>query len=495
MCTQNRWCVLTIVSSALFLITIDMTVLYTALPRLTHDLGASASEKLWIVNAYALMVAGLLPGLGTLGDRLGHKKMLLSGLTVFGAASLMAAFAPTPVYLIVARVILGVGAAMMMPATLSIIRITFTDSGERTLALGIWGAISAGGAALGPVVGGILLEYYWWGSVFLINLPVVLVALFAGAVILPQDKVRTQQPWSPLGSLLIMVGLVGVTYAIKEVSKPESSLLNAFAALVIGVTGIALFMRNQRKSSAPLVDFTLFRDSTFSLGVAVALISSLVMIGVELALSQRFQLVLGLSPLQAAFVILPIPLASFVGGPLAGWALPRMGAKRLVLTMLMLMGVGLAVLLLVRDTGGLLPVLSMAAMGLGAGASMAAASSSIMNQASTHHAGMAASIEEVSFELGGAMGIAVFGSILSAVYSASLILPQEFSALAAAYDSLDAALLLSERLSPDAADTLVALARTSFDKAFVVVLTIASVLIMSTAAVLARCRISSPSGR
>lgn len=186
MTSRNRWLVLAIVSSALFLIVIDMTVLYTALPRLTHDLGATASEKLWIVNAYPLVVAGLLPGLGTLGDRLGHRRLFMAGLAVFGMASLFAAYAPSPSVLIATRVLLAVGAAMMMPATLSIIRLTFTDEDERAFAIGVWAAVASGGAALGPVVGGLLLEYFWWGSVFLINVPVVAVAFALAAALLPR---------------------------------------------------------------------------------------------------------------------------------------------------------------------------------------------------------------------------------------------------------------------------------------------------------------------
>ena len=478
---QNRWWVLAIVSSALFLITVDMTVLYTALPRLTHDLAATASEKLWIVNAYALVVAGLLPGLGTLGDRLGHKKMLFAGLTVFGLSSVAAAFAPSAFRLILARVALGAGAAMMMPATLSIIRITFTDQKERALALGVWGAISSGGAALGPVIGGVLLEYFWWGSVFLINVPVVIVAMLAGSLILPEDVIRTKRPWSPIGSLLVMIGLVGVTLAIKEVTRPDASAYTAALACGIGCTALVLFVKTQRGSKNPLIDFTLFQDRTFSLGVTVALLTSLVMIGVELALSQRLQLVLGFTPLNAALAILPIPLAAFVGGPVAGLALPRLGARRLLFGTLLLSGMGLSVLLLTGVSDGLVPVMSLAAVGLGMGASMAVASSSIMGQASAQHAGMAASIEEVSFELGGAMGVAVFGTILTAVYSASLILPQELSSLSIAYDSLDSALLASESLAPETAWKLVALARDSFDKAYFVVLGVGAILLTGMA--------------
>lgn len=183
--SPKKWLILAIVSSALFLIVIDMTVLYTALPTLTHDLHATASEKLWIVNIYALVASGLLLGMGTLGDKLGHKPLFISGLVVFGAASLFAAYSPAPSMLIAARALLAVGAAMMMPATLSIIRLTFTDERERALAIGIWAAVASGGAAFGPVMGGILLEYFWWGSVFLINVPVVLLALIMGITVIP----------------------------------------------------------------------------------------------------------------------------------------------------------------------------------------------------------------------------------------------------------------------------------------------------------------------
>ena len=481
----DRWYVLAIVSSALFLITIDMTVLYTALPRLTHDLAASGSEKLWIVNAYALVVAGLLPGLGALGDRVGHRRMLLSGLAVFGAASLLAAFSPTPARLIGARVILGVGAAMMMPATLSMIRIAFSDKAERALALGIWSAVSSGGAALGPVLGGVLLEYFWWGSVFLVNVPVVAAALLAGRFFLPADSGNRRQPWSPAASLLAMAGLMGLTYAIKEASRPDPSLPAALAAGVIGGAALAAFFRSQRRSASPLIDFTLFRDRTFSLGVVSALTLSLVLVGVELALSQRFQLVLGLSPLNAALSILPIPLAAFVGGPLAGLALPRVGTRRLLFATILTAGCGLALLLQSKGNGPLVPSVGMALLGFGMGAGMSAASTAVMSSASAARAGMAASVEEVSYELGGALGIAVFGSLLSFVYAASLSLPQDAALAAAARDSLDAALLAAESLPHDAAASLVHTARASFDTAFTVVLAVAAALTFSLAGVLA----------
>lgn len=482
MSPHNRWLILAIVSSALFLIVVDMTVLYTALPRLTHDLGASASEKLWIVNAYALVVAGLLPGLGTLGDRLGHKRPFIVGLAVFGIASLIAAYAPNPSILIAGRVLLAVGAALMMPATLSIIRLTFTDERERALAIGVWAAIASGGAAIGPVLGGFLLEYFWWGSVFLINVPVVAVALLLGVAVLPDSKGNKDHPWDPLGSLQIMVGLVGLAYAIKEVSKREPSLQAGLAAAVIGALALIVFVRRQKRSPHPMIDFGLFRNAAFSSGVAAALVASAALVGVELVLTQRLQLVAGYSPLEAGIFILPIPLAAFVAGPLTGMMLPRLGPEVVLRTGLITAAAGLAAFLAVHEAGVLGQIVSLVVLGLGIGASMTAASSAIMSNAPPARAGMAASIEEVSFELGGAIGIAVLGSVMSLVYTAFVVLPEGAGISAIARDSLDEALILAEKLPPEAAESLVALASAAFEKAFVAVVLLATGLLLTTGA-------------
>lgn len=482
MAPRNRWLVLAIVSSALFLIVIDMTVLYTALPRLTYDLGATASEKLWIVNAYPLVVAGLLPGLGALGDRLGHKRLFMAGLLVFGAASLAAAYAPSPAMLVGARVLLAVGAAMMMPATLSIIRLTFTDENERGLAIGIWAAVASGGAALGPVIGGVLLEYFWWGSVFLINVPVVVAAFVLAAALLADRPGEAGRPWDLVGSVQIMVGLVGVAYAIKEISKRAPSWEAALVAGLTGAVAIALFVRRQRASSAPLIEFGLFRNRLFSSGVAAATVASAALIGVELVFSQRLQLVLGLSPLQAGLLILPIPLASFVAGPLAGLALPRLGGERAMWLSLALAGLGLAGFLLSFEAHAAIWLSALAMMGFGIGAAVTAASSAIMLSAPEDRAGMAASVEEVSYELGGALGIAVMGSLMSAIYTAALVLPGGLAVDPTARDSLDEALMAAESLDPAAAESLVGLARAAFDQAFVSVVALAAALLLATAA-------------
>ncbi|WP_083593010.1 MFS transporter [Aurantimonas sp. 22II-16-19i] len=479
--TRNRWLVLAILSSALLLITIDVTVLCVALPRLTAALSASASQKLWIVNAYPLVMAGLLPGLGTLGDRLGHKRLFLTGLAVFGVASLLAAFAPSPAMLIAARVLLAVGAAAMMPATLSIIRLTFEDEGERSFAIGVWAAVASGGAALGPVFGGLILEHFWWGAVFLINVPVVVLALGLAAWLMPSRPGQAARPWDLVGSVQVLIGLVALAYAVKEVAKRDASLSHAALTLAIGLAAFVLFKRRQDHLTHKLIDFSLFRDHGFSAGVTAALVSMLSLIGFELVLSLRLQVVLGLMPLEAGLFILPIPLAALVTGPIAGALAPRLGAMNLLWGGLFLAGVGLALSGLSYDAPLLWQIPGFALLGSGLGATMTAASGVIMASAPADRAGMAASIEEVSFELGGAIGIAILGSVLTAVYGASLAVPAGSSVPLTILDSLDEALAAAATLPEAEADALREAAFAAFDQAVIAVIALAAALTLATA--------------
>ncbi len=478
---SRRWLILAIVSVALLLIVVDMTVLYTALPRLTHDLHASASDKLWIINSYALVVSGLLLGMGTLGDRLGHKRLFLSGLAMFGVASIAAAYSPNPTALIAARAFLGVAAAMMMPATLSLIRITFDDERERAVAFGVWASIASGGAAFGPVVGGFLLEHFWWGSVFLINVPIVLIALPLGWMLVPRSKPDTSRPWDIKGSLLIMVGLVASTLAIKELGKLHTNWGLTAAALAIGILFLTWFVRQQNRSRFPLLDFALFRDATLSTAVLSALTASAALIGMELVFSQRLQLVLGFSPLEAGLAIIPLPLAAFLAGPLAGRLLSVIGSKRLLIGSLTLAGVGMGAYLVWHQSAQILQIIGLVMLGLGIGAAMTAASSTIMQSVPSSRAGMAASVEEMSYELGGALGVTIMGSLLSFVYSASLVLPVDMGTSSLAYDSLDQALLMAETMPQTLAENLSEAARLSFDKGYIAVLASCTALLFLAA--------------
>ncbi|HEX7863379.1 MAG TPA: MFS transporter [Variovorax sp.] len=477
----RKWITLLIVSMALLLIVVDMTVLYTALPRLTHDLAASASAKLWIINAYTVVVSGFLLGMGALGDRVGYKRMFIAGLAVFGVASLCAAYAPGAGTLIAARAFLGLGASMMMPATLAIIRLTFTDDRERALAIGVWASVASGGAALGPVVGGVLLEYFWWGSVFLINVPVVVLALVLGLWLLPGRRAVSRRPWDFIGSVQVLVALVCLVLAIKEFAKYTPSATVAVASGTLSVVAMFLFVRRQRRSAAPLIDFRLFRNPYFSGGVIAAIVASVALVGVELVFSQRLQLVTGLTPLEAGLAILPIPLAAFVAGPIAGLMLARVGSRRIIVLGLATTAVALCGLALAVEASSLAKLAVLVLLGLGVGATMTAASNAVMNNAPEDRAGMAASVEEVSYELGGVLGVALLGSVLSSSYTAALTIPETLPVPASASDGIDAALLAAETLPAEVATQLVSLAHAAFDQAFFSVMAVAVLIVVAAA--------------
>ncbi|WBB64632.1 MFS transporter [Streptomyces sp. WMMC500] len=487
----RRWWVLATVSAGLLLISLDMTILYTALPTLTADLEADASAKLWIINAYPLVMAGLLLGAGTLGDRVGHKRMFLTGLVLFGAASTVAAFAPSSAVLIGARAFLAVGAAAMMPATLALVRLTFDDERERGIAIGIWGTIAVVGAALGPVAGGLLLDHFWWGSVFLVNVPVVLVALVATAVLAPGGSGRRDRPWDPVASVQVMAGLVGLVYAIKEGSRPEPDPLHIAVALLVSAAGFTVFVRRQRTRTYPLIDFALFRSRQLLAGVLGAGLSMFATAGIELILAQRLQLVLGLSPLHAGLLVASSAVGALPAGVVAGSLVYRVPTRHLIGGGLLVGALGAALALLLTPGVGL-PAAGHSAgwvipgtvlMGLGLGAAMTAASAAIIGGAPPHRAGMASSVEEVSFELGSLTGVAVLGSVLTAVYTATVELPA--GAPGAASDSLDEARAVAGELPPGDGRSLLEAAASAFDNGYTLTLAV-TVAVLAVGGVVTR---------
>lgn len=255
--TTNRWLLLVTVAAGLLLITLDNSVLYTALPTLAEELHATPNQALWIINAYPLVMAGLLLGMGTLGDRIGHRKMFLIGLVLFGVASLAAAFSPTANLLIAARAFLAIGAAAMMPATLALIRVAFVDEKERNFAIAIWGSLSVVGAALGPIVGGALLAKFWWGSVFLINVPVVVLAIASTLIFSPKDEVQHKNPWDIWSSLLALIALSALVIAIKEAAHAGPNLTSIALSSALGLATGWMFVARQGKLAHPLLDLSL----------------------------------------------------------------------------------------------------------------------------------------------------------------------------------------------------------------------------------------------
>lgn len=311
----NRWVVLIVLCVSLLLVAVDATVLHVAVPAVTEDLTPGAIELLWIVDIYPLVCASLLILFGTLGDRVGRRRVLLLGYALFGVASAIAALADTAQVLIAARALLGVGGAMIMPATLSILRQVFPDRRERALAIGVWSAVAAVGAAVGPLLGGFLLEHFWWGSVFLINIPLMLVSLPVGRLLLPESTGDGDGPWDVVGALMAAAGLFGVVLGVKRLGGGEAPL-SAFTAvpLLVGAGLLFAFVRRQRRRRHPLVDLKMFSRPAFSTSVGCIVLAMLALVGLELIAAQYLQLVLDLSPLETGLRLLPLTIAAMAAG-------------------------------------------------------------------------------------------------------------------------------------------------------------------------------------
>ncbi|WP_349829450.1 MFS transporter [Brevibacterium litoralis] len=477
-CRRHQWALLFTVSTGLFVLTIDHSVLYTALPTLTRELAASAIESLWIVNAYPLAIAGLLLATGTLGDRVGHRRMFTLGLWVFGLASVLGAFSPNPELLIAARAGLGIGGAMMMPATLALISRTFTVEKERNVAIAVWGMVSMIGAALGPVIGGLLLAHFWWGSVFLVNVPFVVLALVLVPLVAGPNDPEPHAPWDLASSVVAALTLCGLVLAIKEAAKADPQwLVAAVAALVCLVAG-TLFVRRQRRLPVPLLDFTVFRNPVFSAGVLAAAMSMFALAGIDLLAVQRFQLVSGMTPLQAGLLVTVVAVACIPPALAGGATLHRIGYRPLITGGLVLAATGTGLLAVSIRMSGAWVGVALVILGLGIGAVMSVSSTAIMNSAPRHRAGMASSVEEISYEFGSLLAVSILGSLMHLLYATGVRLPA--AAPAAAGESLSTALAVA---GDDAAT--VAAARSAFDTTFTVILLLAALLLLLAACVTA----------
>ncbi len=473
MTARRRWTLLATVAAGVLLITLDNSILFTALPTLTEELGANSTERLWIVNAYPLLVAGLLLGAGTLGDRYGHRRMFLIGLVIFGSASLAAAFSPNPGSLIAARAALGVGAAAMMPATLALIRITFTDTRERNMAVAVWGSLAVVGSAIGPIASGILLRHFSWGSVFLINVPVVIVALVATLIVAPRSVSDRSRSWDFLSSIQVMIGLSGLVFAIKEGAKSDRSWPLVLAALAATLIGLGSFARRQRRLPYPLLDFSIFRNRIFTAGVLGAAISLFVLAGIEYVTSQRFQLVKGYSPLESGGLLVTIAGGALVTALIGGAVLHRVGLAPLISGGMAVGAIGVVLALIGLDAGLGWMIAGFVVMGVGFGAVMSVASSAIIGSAPVHRAGMASSVEEVSYEFGNLTAVALLGSLLTEIYTSRFVLPS--GAPEAARDSIESAHELA-RSSEQANHALLDAAGKAFDSGYFTVMVVTAVV-------------------
>ena len=397
------------------------SILYTALPELAEQLHATSLQQLWIINAYALMLAGLLLGTGTLGDKIGHRRMFVIGLWVFGIASLAAALAPGAWELVAARAFLGLGASIMMPATLALIRLTFEDEIERNTAIGIWGSIAVVGAAAGPTVGGFLLEHFWWGSVFLVNVPIVIIALILTAFLAPPNVANPAKHWDFLSSLYALITLASLVLVIKSVASSHLNAMLIGGALAACLIGAFLFTRRQHKLEEPLLTFDIFRSPIFSGGVLAAAGAMFGMAGLEMTTTQKLQLVDLYSPLHAGLIISLIALAALPMSALGGANLHRWGFLPIIAGGFLAMAAGIGCVVW-GGTHEVFPVYlaGLFITGLGAGFVMSVSSTAIIGAAPASRSGMAAGVEEVSYEFGTLLSIAVTGSVLSLLYKSGL---------------------------------------------------------------------------
>ncbi|MGW1915171.1 MFS transporter [Streptomyces sp. NPDC002076] len=455
----GRWLALSVLVLAVLLVAVDATVLGLATPYISEDLGPSGTQLLWIGDVYSFVIAGLLVSMGSLGDRIGRKRILLGGATAFGAISVLNAYAFTPELMILARALLGVAGATLMPATLALIRNLFHDPRERSLAVGIWGATASAGTAVGPITGGFLLEHFWWGSVFLINLPVMAVLVLVGIRTLPESRNPNPGPWDLISVVLSLVGMIGVVYAVKEAAT-HGFTWPVLGTALLGATALYGFVHRQLTMPAPLLDMRLFRRRGFSGAVLADLLTVLGMSGLVFFLSQYLQLVQGRRPFEAGLAELPAAVGAVAAGLIAGRSARRFSVRAVVSGGLAAVGLALAALTALGRTTGY-PVLGVALLvvGIGAGFSFTVTADVILSSVPKEEAGAASAVSETAYELGAALGIALLGSIVTGAY-------RDFTGPAGtpaqAHESLGAAVEAASKMPPHAAEALLNASRDSF---------------------------------
>lgn len=459
------WAALAVLMLPVLLISVDNTVLSFALPAITTALGATGSQLLWIVDAYPLMLAGLLVPMGALGDRVGRRRLLLIGATGFALVSLLAAWAPTPELLIAARAFLGIFGATLMPSTLSLLRNVFTDRSQRRLAIAIWAAGFAAGGALGPIVGGFLLTHFWWGSVFLLNTPLLLVLIPLALWLVPESKDPNPGPVDLPSIALSLLTMLPLVYAIIEIGE------HGFGARTIIGVGIGLlagwqFVRRQRRLASPMLDVSLFTRPAFSGAVSANLLSVMGFSGLLVVVSQFLQLVLGLSPMDAGLVLLPGLVASVFAGLMAvkliRWIRPGVliGGSFLLAALGYLLASRVA-----SDPTATTIAVAFVVMALGVGLAETLTNDEIVASVPAEKAGAASAVSETAYELGTTLGVAVLGSVLNAAYRSHVVVPGSVTADQAhsAGDTLAGAVRVAGDLDPATADSLLESARNAFD--------------------------------
>ncbi|MHA6618822.1 MFS transporter [Pseudonocardia sp. DLS-67] len=475
---HREWLGLAVLTLPALLASMDLSVLFMAAPWLAADLAPTGPQLLWIMDAYGFLMAGLLLAMGALGDRIGRRRLLLIGATAFGAASVLAAYAPTAELLILARALLGIGGATLAPSTLALLRGMFSDAAQRRVAIGIWAGAFTGGIAAGPIVGGLLLEHFWWGSVFLINLPVMAMLLALGPVLLTESRDPDGGRFDLVSALLSIAAVLLVVHGVKELVHSGGS---GWPAVLAGLAVGALFVRRQLRLPDPMVDVRLFREGGFSAAFGGYVVMILGSAGLGYLAVQYLQVVLGIRPFTAALWQLPTVAATGVGivltTTLVGWVRPAVlaGAALLVAAVGFLLVAQVEV-----DTAAAVMMAAYSVVTLGTGMLVPLAIDLIVGAAPPHRAGAAAGLSEVGSELGGALGIAVLGSIAAAVYRGEFA-PGELPP--GATETLSSAITAAEALPDALADALIVDAQRAFTSGFTTAATVMAALLAITAAV------------
>jgi DHA2 family multidrug resistance protein-like MFS transporter len=418
----REWLALGVLMLPVLLTSIDNTVLSFALPQVSTALRPTGEQMLWLVDIYPLMLAGLLVAMGSLGDRIGRRRLLLIGAVGFGVASVCAAFSPTAEALFASRALLGVFGATLMPSTLSLIRNIFAHRDDRRLAIATWASAFAGGAALGPVVGGWLLQHFWWGSVFFINVPIIAIFLVAAVFLLPESRDPRPGRIDLVSIALSMTAMLPFVFGIKQVAEhgPSGLALEAFA---VGIVSGVLFVRRQRRIVDPLIDLTLFSDRVFSGAIVANLLSLMGYAGFVYFAAQFLQLVVGLSPLTAASVLLPGLLVTVLAGFAAVRLVRFFPARVLVAGSFGLSAAGYAIAAFVGTPTTATIMVAFAVLGLGIGLAETLTNDLMLSSVPPYKAGAASAISETAYEVGAVLGTAVLGSILTSTYRSHLTVP------------------------------------------------------------------------
>jgi MFS transporter, DHA2 family, multidrug resistance protein len=466
---RREWIGLAVIALPCLLYSMDLTVLELAVPKLSADLKPTSSQLLWIMDIYGFLLAGCLITMGTLGDRIGRRRLLLIGAAAFGVASVLAAFSRSAEMLIATRALLGIAGATLAPSTLSLIRNMFLDSDQRTFAIGVWATSFSAGAAIGPLAGGFLLEHFWWGSVFLLAVPVMALLLVLGPLLLPEFRDPQAGRLDLTSAALSLAAVLAVIYGLKQVAQDGLGWLPVLS-VAAGVAAGAAFARRQRELADPLIDLGLFRAPAFSASLAAFMLSIFVIAGIFLFLAQYLQLVLGLSPLQAGLWTVPSAGGLIAGSMLAPLIVRRVRPAFVMAGGLALSAVGFGMLIQVNAASGLaILVIGSVVFSLGVAPVGTLASDIIVGSAPPERAGAASGISETSAELGGALGIAVLGSVGTAVYRSEVTgaVPADVppAAAEAARDTLGGAVAAAEELPDPLGAELLDAAREAFTQA------------------------------